>query len=274
MKSLPYTATKERDRKVFELAREFLLGLPEITEDRLGKYLVPHGTQHPKTVAGIYEKLLGAAQERQMGNNVIGAAVGGTHRLGVVLCGFEPQAVLSKYESWDAVLDAIVAQLRPRGQVRRTPRSLWPKFCETVLAGASFLVQFGTAEEFYRWVDFFDRDERARAALPMLLSYEVAGLGFALACMFLMELGYTQFGKPDVHLRTTFEALGLSRTDGDYDVFKAIVRMARHVGETPSAVDKLFWLIGSGVFYLDGKLRAGRNRDRFINYARERLRGD
>ena len=49
------------------------------------------------------------------------------------------------------------------------------------------------------------------------------------------------------------------------DAFKVLATCV-----TPYNVDKLFWLTGSGNFYLDG-VRIGRNRDEFIDYARRRL---
>ncbi len=79
------------------------------------------------------------------------------------MCDFEPAEVLEKYPSgWEGVLDDIVAQLKPRGSVPRTSRSIWPSYCRSVLSGARFLSGFSSAEEFYGWVDFFDEDERAR----------------------------------------------------------------------------------------------------------------
>ena len=53
---------------------------------------------------------------------------------------------------------------------------------------------------------------------------------------------------------------------------KAVARVARHAGVTPSNVDKLFWPIGSGYFYdnpqigFDGKI--GRRKKRFIEAAK------
>lgn len=188
--------------------------------------------------------------------------------MGEVLFGFDPVKVASRGWDADLLLDQIVERLHPVGQVRRGSRSLWPRFCRAVVDGAEFLAQFESADEFNEWVKLFDNDDRTRPALPMLLSYEIDGLGFALACDFLKELGYVDFGKPDVHLKEIFSALGLSRSKGDYDVFKAIVRVARHAGVTCYHVDKLFWLIGSGNFYLDG-VTVGRQRTDFIEYARQ-----
>ncbi len=109
--------------------------------------------------------------------------------------------------------------------------------------------QFSTADDFYRWVDFFDEDERARPALALLLAHEIDGFGFALACNFLMSLGYENFSKPDVHVKEIFGALGLcAQGAGDYEVFRAVARVARNAGVTPYNADKLFWLVGSGNF--------------------------
>ena len=171
-----------------------------------------------------------------------------------------------------SVLDDFVSRLVSRGIINLTPTGLWPKYCRTILCSARFLSRFSSADDFYEWVDFFDGDERARLSLPLLLATEVDGFGFALACDFLKELGYENFSKPDVHVKDIFWALGLSPWGtNDYEVFKAVARVARHAGVTPYDVDKLFWLIGSGYFYgnpeigINGKI--GRLKKQFIETA-------
>ena len=110
----------------------------------------------------------------------------------------------------------------------------------------------------------------------MLLAQEVDGFGFALACDFLKGLGYENFSKPDVHVKDVFWALELSPYGkSDYEVFRAVARVARNVGVTPYNVDKLFWLIGSGYFYNDphvGKQgRIGSRKKQFIAMAQTKL---
>ena len=78
------------------------------------------------------------------------------------------------------------------------------------LSAAQFITQFSDAEEFYRWADSFDEDDRAHPALPMALMSEIHGIGFALACVFHKELGYLNFGKPVVHIRDIFVDLNLN----------------------------------------------------------------
>jgi thermostable 8-oxoguanine DNA glycosylase len=262
------------------MAEDFLLrsGADKgVTPELVEKYLHLDKTTRPKTIAGLYERMLGSAQSANMKAGVIGGSIGGVGNLGSVLCEFEPTQVLEKYQSdWQEVLDDVVAQLKPRGTIRRTPRSIWPRYCRTILSGAKFLVQFDSANDFYTFVDFFDTDERARAALPLLLEEEIEGFGFALACDFVMGLGYENFSKPDVHIKDIFQELGLCPWgSSDYEVFKAVARVARNAGVTPYNVDRLFWLIGSG--YIHQELRVGSKgkissrKKEFIGAARSQL---
>ena len=267
------------DRAAYALAKELPLrsGAERgITSELIEKYLYL-SKPRPSTLAGLYERILESAQSANMKAGVIGGSIGGVGNLGRVLCDFEPSRVLEKYQAdWEEVLDDVVAQLKPRGSIRRTPRSIWPRYCRTILSSAKFLSQFESANDFYDWVDFFDKDERARAALPMLLDQEIEGFGFALACDFVMGLGYENFSKPDVHIKEIFQELGLCPWGtSDYEVFKAVARVARNVGVTPYNVGKLFWLIGSGNFYEDqdvgnGGRIGGRKKD-FIEFAQTEL---
>jgi hypothetical protein len=270
---------QELDRAAYTLATDFLLqsGAGKgVTPELIEKYL--HlSAPRLDTLAALYEHILESAQNANMKAGVIGGSIGGVGKLGPVLCDFEPTKVLEKYRSgWEDVLDDIVAQLKPRGSVPRTPRSIWPRYCRSVLSGARFLSQFSTADDFYRWVDLFDKDERARPALPLLLAQEIEGIGFALACDFLKELGYENFSKPDVHVKDIFWAIGVCPWGtSDYEVFKSVARVARNVGVTPYNVDKLFWLIGSGYFYEDPHIghkgRIGSLKKQFIEVAQMEL---
>ncbi len=270
---------QELDRAAYTLAKDFLLqsgASKGVTPELIDKYL--HlSAPRPDTLAALYEHILESAQSANMKAGVIGGSIGGVGKLGPVLCDFDPTKVLEKYRSgWEDVLDDIVAQLKPRGGVPRTSRSIWPRYCRSILSGARFLSRFSSAEDFYGWVDFFDEDERSRPALPLLLAQEIEGIGFALACNFLKELGYENFSKPDVHVKDIFWALGLSSWGTtDYDVFRAVARVARNAGVTPYDVDKLFWLIGSGNFYEDPHVgnrgRIGSKKKEFIEVAKAQL---
>lgn len=270
------TDTAKIDNQAYLLAKSYLpnLNQKDITANLIEKYLNPLSLNpKPTTKQGIYQRILESAQNANMKAGVIGRSIGGVSKLTVVLEGFGPEAVLKKYGTgWEAILDDIVIQLQPRGEIRRTPKSIWPHYCQTILSAANFVQQFASAGDFFNWVDFFNKDDRARASLPMLLSREIEGFGFALSCDFLKELGYVNFPKPDVHLRDIFTSLNLcqSKTD-DYQLFKSIIRLAGHANVSAYNADKVFWLIGSGYFYDDkhigNKGRIGSHKQDFIEYA-------
>ena len=268
------------DRAAYTFARGYLLQFKHlgVTPELLDEYLNPVESQlRPKTLAGVYERLLVSAQNANMRATVVGKSIGGVSELGRVLYNFEPTSVLEKYRGgWSEVLDDIERVLKPKGEIRRTTRSIWPSFCRSILSGASFLAQFLSADDFYSWVDVLDRDERSRPALPMLLSCEIHGFGFPLACDFLKELGYLNFAKPDVHLKAIFKGLELCAPDAnDYEVFRAITRVSNSQRVAPYNVDKLFWLVGSGYFYnhahIGNRGRIGTDRAEFIHKARLEL---
>lgn len=268
------------DKQAYQLAKNYLpnLNINGVTVTLIEKYLNPL-TINPKPTSkqGIYRRILESAQNANMKAGVIGRSIGGVDKLSIVLENFNPKAVLNKYGcDWETILDNIVKQVQPRGEIRRTPRSIWPHYCQTILSAANFVEQFASAEDFYNWVDFFDRDYRARASLPMLLSHEIEGFGFALSCDFLKELGYVNFPKPDVHLRDIFKSLDLCQDkNDDYQLFKAIIRVADHANVSPYNADKVFWFIGSGYFYDDPHIgvkgRIGSHKQEFIKYARANL---
>lgn len=268
------------DRRAYILAKGYLpsLKIEGITEVLIEKYLHPWTINpRPATIQGIYQRILESAQNANMKAGVIGGAIGGIQNLSTVLENFDPEIVIRRYgDDWETILNTIVVSVHPRGQIRRTPRSIWPRYCQTILSAAKFVQQFKSADDFFNWVDFFDRDERARASLPFLLSREIEGFGFALSCDFLKELGYVNFPKPDVHLRDIFTSLKLCPvTNDDYQLFKSIIRLASNANVSAYNADKVFWLIGSGYFYDDKHIgsngRIGSHKQDFIEFAQSVL---
>ena len=276
---MTFASSESRDRAAYAQARAYLLGFQHqgVTDDLLAYYLSPRPSGlAPKTLADAYRRLLESAQNRNMMASVIAGAIGGLGTLGPVLHGFAPRLVVRHFVSWQALLDTIEKRLHPTGKIRRAKGSLWPLFARAALSGAAFLAQFSTAAELLSWIRVFDRDHRKRPALPLLLSQEIDGFGFALACDFLKELGFVNFAKPDVHVKAIVRALALAPEDADdYTVFKTVVRIARNCDTTPYNVDKLFWLVGSGKFYAHPALgrrgRIGTDRAAFIRRASRAL---
>lgn len=247
------------DIELYNAALNFLLAQDGITKADLKTHFSCE-FQKPRDIKLIFLRLCFSAQNKQMSGRVIGRSIGGIPNLAPVLFDFDPEMVAQKYspDGGLVLLQEVIKVLKPTGQVRMLSNSLWPQFCQTVIDCAYFLNEFKTANAFYEWADSFAKNSNCKPALPLLISLEISGFGFPLACDFLKELGYMEFGKPDVHLKDIFQALGLlpmsaSSLKQDYMTLKIIDRIANANNVTPYAVDKLFWLIGTGNFYRTNK---------------------
>jgi hypothetical protein len=256
---------RERDREIFSYAKSYLLQLDKRIPAVLDKYLVPEPPR-PGTLAGIFEAILESAKNANMREGVIEGGIGKIQALRPVLFNFEPAAIVTGFRTWEQVWTAIERDLKPKGELRMGKQSIWPLFCKTILSAANFLSRFRTAADFYHWADLFTSDSKARVALPIILAEQIEGIGFALACDFIKEAGYEQYGKPDVQLMDIFVDIGLSAVRDQFVVFDDILRVAKNTRETPYCVDKIFWLIGSGKFYQDG-FKIASNKEEFARNA-------
>jgi hypothetical protein len=269
--------SKQMGNGIYKLAYDYLLQKNGITEEILNKHLVPESDK-PNDLSEIYKRFCNSAQNKQMDTNVIGGSIGGINNLATVLYKFSPSDVAKKYNKNDnlKLLDVIINELRPKGKVNNASTGIWPKYCKSIIDSAHFLSQFNSSEDFYKWADYFANDSRAKPALPLLISLEIKGIGFALACDLLKELGYSNFGKPDVHLKEIFLELGIIEKENndqtqDINTLKAIDTIAEENAVTSYSVDKVFWLIGSGNFYrATPRIDIGSCKKEFIAYIKSK----
>lgn len=270
--------TTEINKRFYRFAYDFLMkNTPdEITEDIIKSYLtVPTPENNCKTLNDIFYRMLCSAQNRQMSVNVIGGAIGEVKNLKTVLDDFNVQYVLNKFtDNENQLLDEIEDKFNLKGKIRREEKSLWPQYCKTIISVASFLSQFENITEFLAWITSFYEDKKSMAVLPLLISTEVYGFGFALVCDFLKELGYVNYGKPDVHIKEILKAYGfISDKASDYTVLKKMIDISHDVGISCYEFDKVLWLIGSGRFYNNPEVgnngSVGRMKEEFIRLQTE-----
>ena len=242
--------------ELYRLARETLLqALRECGRQDaskvLSEYLKPPRAPTGNTMPMIYRRFVESAQNANRNAKVIGGAIGGVDRLADVLCRWRPHTVHRQYGGdARALLEDIQATLLVGKAVSHAKNGAWYRFCRSALSSAKFLSQFAEGPEFLAWADHFYRDTRSRPALPLLLSAEVYGFGYTLACDCLKELGFVQFGKPDVHIIDILAAAGLIEQQATpYETQKTLLALSQHLGVTPYELDKLLWLSGSGFFY-------------------------
>jgi len=247
---------------VFESARKFLNDIiskyPDLNNSILEKHL-EHESKF-ENILDAHRRLIESLSNRNMMASVIGFNRR-EKEMRSILFGYNPTEILSAYKNADELLEKFRNKFSL--QNAQGKRSLWRKFSEGIISGSNFMASFKNKDDFDSFIKTFARNKYTKAALPMLLSKEVRGFGFALACDFLKELGYREYPKPDVHLIKIFYSLELSPSTEPYEVYKSIVEMSEVVGEDAYTVDKIFWLVSSGRFYLVN-IDTGRNRDKFI----------
>lgn len=263
-----------KNKLFYQYAYNFLL---EKTPDYINKniidsYLVYTSPENNvSSLNNIYERMLASAQSQNMYPKVIGASINGVHNLGKVLKNFDVEYVIDYYsEKENLLLDDIEKVLKPKGQIRKDSKSLWPKYCKTIVSTAKFLNQFKDQKEFVQWINNFYNDEKSIAILPFLISTEIYGFGFALVCDFLKDLGYVNYGKPDVHIKDILLGFGfIKENDSDYNVLKIMIKMSKDADVTCFEFDRILWLIGSGNFYNHEEFgkngSIGKLKDEFIN---------
>jgi hypothetical protein len=253
-----------RMRSTYLAAKKFLLReipSPEAS-DILESYLaLPDKSSDPVSINELFLRLLSSAQNANMKAGVIGGSIGGIANLGKAVYCFDPKQVEKEFANDpDRLLKHIIKTLSPRGQIRTGSRSIWPKYCKTILSSAAFLGQFESGDDFYSWANHLYGDRRSIAALPLILAAEIDGIGYPLACDFLKELGFVNYGKPDVHVIEIFSGIGLCPEGArPYQVQKVITQVANAADVSAYDVDKVFWLIGSGRFYNHPNIGNGGN---------------
>ncbi|MEM3502939.1 MAG: hypothetical protein QXJ62_03105 [Nitrososphaeria archaeon] len=249
-------------KKIYDEAYSYLLSFNEINKQMIEKHLKDWKINKVKSMSDVYLRMLKSIINKQGMPN----SIGNIEDLRTFLENFNPRRVLKKYRgNWKKLFMEIKKskQINSRMEIN-IPQNFWVIFCKGATSAASYLAKFKSLEEFREFIDMFLLNEYTRLALPFILANEIDGFGFALACDFLKEIGYPHFAKPDVHIIKIFTGIGISKSSKDYDVFIDVVRFSKAIHKKPYEVDKLFWLVGSGNFYLS-KIKINTNRDKFIN---------
>ena len=118
----------------------------------------------------------------------------------------------------------------------------WYKWSQSVIDSAKFLASFKDINDFKNFVDLFQYNIQTKTALPLLISTKLFGFRFPLACDFLKEIGYTDYPKPDVHIKDIVRVL-LKIDSGveisDISAYEIIIDIATKSNVTPYKMDKI-----------------------------------
>lgn len=239
--------------KFYNTAYRFLLThLPTgITEASLQRYFIPERKGF-SLIADVFESFIESAQTQQMLPNVIKFRER-QKQIKKILCNFNVARII---KTWNA--NTLYKEFRGQFKVTSadTPKNCWYRWSEAVTSIAKFLSSFKDANDFKGFIASFGYNAKTKMALPLLISIRIKGMGFSLVCNALKELGYSEYPKPDVHLKDVISTAGFCEHD-DYAVFETIVNISKEMQQngdttaTPYKIDKIIWLICSGNFYLD-----------------------
>ncbi len=215
------------------------------------------------TLTDVYERFIGSAQNYQMMPNVIKFSER-KEQIKKLLYDYDLQKISTMSENY------LYQQFRIKFNVKTkdSKRNAWRKWTRSVIDSAKFINEFRNLNEFTEFVKSKYGNDDSRKILALGIAKKIRGMGFTLVCDALKELGYTKFSKPDVHMREVFSSIGLCNDD-EFSVCEAIEQIAEdckteYPGITPYRVDKVFWLICSGVYYNNGKLKIESHKDELI----------
>lgn len=217
-----------------------------------------------KTKNDILFTLLISLQDKQMSYNVIGILRPERKEIfKKLLFDFDCNMILTNYDE-----ESLLLTFSKNFNINNidSKQNLWRLYAKSVISSAQFLNTFNSAEEFDTFVNKYNDN---KLELITLLQSKIYGLGFALACNFLKDLGYKDYSKPDVHIKDIFLAFDLCSND-EYSVFNSVAEMSAIVNDSAFNIDRLFWLICSGKLYLDD-VNIGRHKEEFIERVIDKL---
>lgn len=235
-------------KKLFEFGKEYLLRRQEITEEILEHYLTLWQIRKPRNMEELCRNMIDHAQNRRGMPN----SIGDIENLREILFDFKPEKIKHNFDNWSTLFNKVNSTYTPPGRMEiHNPHNYWVVFCKSIVSISDYLSRFGSFENYETYVGTFISDNPdIRLAFPLILKEEIFGYKFALACDFAKENVSPKFIKPDTHIKDIFVSLGLCNpNDNDYNVFRKVINYCTEIEEEPYAVDRLFWLIGSGKLF-------------------------
>lgn len=243
------------ENEYYDEAVNYLLSFKDITSEMINTQLTERQYSQPKSMKALLKSMLLHAQNRQGMPNSVGGKKG-IEELSEALFTFNHEKVLKHYKcDWKSLFNTLYNAKfhRIQNTNQSNKKSHWVIYCQSIISICTFLSSFNDIDEFNQFTDSFLKNENAKRALPLLLSSEIFGFGFALACDFLKDNVSPDFVKPDTHINYIARNLGISSGKTDYEIFKDMMTYCNRINKPAYEVDKLFWLIGSGKFYLYDK---------------------
>ncbi|MGM0905565.1 MAG: hypothetical protein ACQEVQ_03425 [Pseudomonadota bacterium] len=128
----------------------------------------------------------------------------------------------------------------------------WAKVLTGIYTGLVYLNDAYQFNPKTLWADMDATVGSAKAAKKLAQSFQkyVHQYGEALSGSFLADLGHTEFVKPDTHVISAVAALKGEEKVSPQTAIEHVYQLSEELSVPPRLIDKVFYLGGSGQFYL------------------------
>lgn len=258
---------------IYKKSYEYLLSIlpTDISCEELEKYFISSNIKF-SSLEEIFERFIGSAQNYQGMPNFIKFGER-KERIKYLLHNYDLQWISN--QKVDDLFIIFINEFNIKITHQNIKYNSWYKWSNSIIDSAKFLSSFKNAQEFDNFVKQFDFNLPIRTALPLLISTKISGIGFALACDVLKEMGYTNYVKPDVHIIDICYELGLCDSRDQIKIFETMIKIVDDnktydINVTPYKIDKIFWLICSGNYYLHN-VKTKSNKKDFIKMLKKEI---
>ena len=252
-------------KKIYDISHNFLLEkLPsEINANELDeRYFNPKLNYN--TLQDLFDRLIDSAQNYQGMPNFIRYNTR-KERIKQLLFNYD----LLKIS--ELLPEDLYYLFKKEFKVQRSAKNIkqdsWYKWSKSVIDSAKFLTSFKDTKDFKEFIGLFQYNIETKTALPLLISTKISGIGFPLACDFLKEIGYTDYPKPDVHIKDIIHVLLKLNSEEPISnilAFETIIDIASKCKITPYKLDKILWLICTGNFYNNPNIKPKSHKKEFL----------
>lgn len=285
--------TKEEALLFCKTCRDFLTNFTKGLDVNVEDHLTPDKDLRNLTLQNIFLQIIKSAantgrkaktiefsnhNDPQRKNKIL-QAISGIPNLADENAGFTDQQIkdiLCRLKELDVARSLVNLK---SAQVIKTERTnFWEGWLRSVQDAASFVLTFASGREF---ANFFGQFHGRSLILgPYFLSQQIYGIGIALACDVLKELGTSELIKPDTHMKNVFYGLSLVKKHSDEAVIDAAVRLVEQANEarqpenpeiTPFQLDKMIWMCCSREFSNTHGLKKPGQREELIAQLRQAL---
>ncbi|MEW6143016.1 MAG: hypothetical protein AB1597_07705 [Chloroflexota bacterium] len=134
---------------------------------------------------------------------------------------------------------------------RELDKRSWKVFIDGAFCGAKWLLKFVNIDGLYGHLDA--KSSQTVSAWSIVIDLDdIRGIGPAIACDFLKEIGMDNFGKPDVHVMDNVLGekgvgwLPKNMKNREFRCFSIMRRMSELTQWSTAQVDKILWMGSSG----------------------------